>query len=340
MSEADNWLAEAKSVVMDDVLAEVGYEVRRRTTDCPSCGEQRRGRADRRRPVGMRRDGLGWQCMRCSVKGDGPAFVAYALTQKPVCRENIAEVRAWYAARGWCEPEVGRPVVVRAVVQRPPPVDQDPTYPPPDELRRLLGLCVPVKEARDEGLAAFLRARGWPDDVGAGWLADGGWRPSWWRWPGYGLVVPAWTADGRLASMHARTVYARSPKTRWPSGYQAGGLLFANIEGRALLRWESRSKHVLICEGVTDTLRASSQAPPGFPVLGGASGAWSALADVRWPAGAKVAVAMDLDGTGRRYQDAIRAAVPGGVEVRPWAMWRRTPAEAAEHADEVACAAK
>ena len=91
--------------------------------------------------------------------------------------------------------------------------------------------------------------------------------PSWWsaRWARhYRLAVRAFEPNGTLASLHARVIPAYDPdgqrlaepkpKTRWPIGYAAEGLLLADPNGLDLLRGRVGPgiRKVWIGEGLTD----------------------------------------------------------------------------------------
>lgn len=151
--------------------------------------------------------------------------------------------------------------------------------------------------------------------------------PHWWPTPWarhYRLVARAFEPNGRLASLHARAVPAYDidgqkarephPKTRWPKGYAAGGLLFANPAGLTLLRGQAPTGlgGVLIVEGLTDLMRAAlviAEASLPLAVLGATSGGFRALAQVRWPDGVKIYAATDPDATGHRYASEVATAL-------------------------------
>lgn len=154
--------------------------------------------------------------------------------------------------------------------------------------------------------------------------------PSWWppSWAfTWNLVARAYEPDGTLASVHGRAIVASAdPKTRWPRGYQARGLLFADNMGREFLRGQRLAvlDGVLIVEGLTDTLAAAvwargRQRRTGttLAVLGITAGGAAGLASVKtWPRKIPLYVATDWDETGHKYARAVRMAVPREVEVR------------------------
>lgn len=184
-------------------------------------------------------------------------------------------------------------------------------------------------------LSALDVARVLPDPEGYRW-------PAWWpgyrdKWAPYRLTVRAYEPDGTLAGLHARAVLPLedmrplgltrtrrngteevSPKTRWPLGMDAGGLLMADPGGLAVLEADPEAvqglRGVMVCEGLTDLLRAASKvAEERLPlgVLAAAAGGFSALARVRWPPGLEVFTATDTDPAGDKYLDQIREALAG-----------------------------
>lgn len=191
----------------------------------------------------------------------------------------------------------------------------------------------------DAAAEAFMESRGWwpaqlarikvcrllpPPELEHAW-------PTWWpaAWAkSWRLAVLAYEPDGTAAAIHARSIDGTTPKTRWPrgnpGGYSFGGLLFADVAGRALLAGKPRSDlaGVVIAEGITDFLSwAVDVVATGKPyaVLGGTSGSFPALSQVapRWPAGVPAIAAVDSDAAGERYLHEITTAL-AGVEVRRW----------------------
>src|SRR5262245_61128601 len=47
---------------------------------CPACGAECRGSSDRRPPIGITANGLGWKCHACGAKGDAVTLAALKLT--------------------------------------------------------------------------------------------------------------------------------------------------------------------------------------------------------------------------------------------------------------------
>jgi hypothetical protein len=273
------WLDAAKAVPVEHVAAALGLTVRRRSFGpCPACGAEYRSKSESPRPpCGF---GERWECFRCGAKGDALDLVARAVAGarlRELTPERKADVRAWYAARGWCDPAPGgpaAPVPVRRVVLPAP--EAPPTYPPAAEVAALWAACGALDTASiydpavlwlenaEHGrgldcreLAALDLARVLPLDPGAyPW-------PSWMPWMGmdraewlrlYRLAVPMYDATGALRALRFRAVTSVRELTpeglRWRKvEVEAGkkalagrgtvrGLVLADPMGRALLAGE------------------------------------------------------------------------------------------------------
>ena len=148
---------------------------------------------------------------------------------------------------------------------------------------------------------------------------------AWWprSWSKHRLIVRAFELDGRLASVHARAVEplrADEPKTRWPLGCDARGLVFASPEtvnllaGHAELTREVSS--LLVVEGLTDFLVASlmtharERTDRWRAVVGVTSGSVGAFGGLRLPRGLPVLVGTDDDPAGETYAGQIARALP------------------------------
>jgi hypothetical protein len=136
--------------------------------------------------------------------------------------------------------------------------------------------------------------------------------PEWWprQWSySVRLITPAYEPDGRVASIHGRSVIKSGPKTRWPMGYEAGGLWMANRAGVHMMRGMKPDIHgVLICEGITDLMRAACQnleQSLGLAILSGTAGSFRYVHQTGIPKGAQVFLATDEDGTGDQYAKIV-----------------------------------
>jgi len=315
----------------------------RSTWACPACSAPTRHTrtGDKRGAVGLTPDGQGWRCHQCDASGDAVALAAWlALGRGRWSGADALTLRAECAARGLCEGATGAPLPStppRPLPPLPPVVAPPVVRPPASEVAELWSAC--------EGLGAMPAWQGGPDWCGTvreylasrrfdvGTLAglnvarilpppERHAYPAWWpaAWAdAWRLVVPAYEASGALASLHARAVrdVGEGPKTRWPRGAGAAGLLLACPLGAAFLRGEGPvPSTVLVVEGLADTLAAAlmlAQAGRRWPVLGVSSGSTRAVGAVRWPRGVICRVATDPDGTGEQYAAQVRAALPAWV---------------------------
>jgi hypothetical protein len=237
--------------------------------------------------------------------------------------QDWRDVRAWFAARGWCSSDGVASTWVAPV--RPPPVEVP--YPDADELAHFLTLGGPVED--DPEVAAFWHARGFGARAGAAWaLPERARWPAWWPLGYkslYRLACPMYDARGVVRSVHARAV--RDPgtwpdgkarmKTCAPKGVRGDSLLFADPWiAVPMLRGERVSCDILTIEGITDYCATTSQALPGLAILGVISGSCAAFADIVFPPGAVLFIGTDNDAAGDKYAAAIYAAVKDRVECR------------------------
>ena len=308
---------------------------------CPACGAGKRHTKsrDKRGAVGLRKDAPGWRCFQCDASGDAFTLAALLVLERRPTREDFGKVLAACADLGLCSrldtsaptskpytPAAPRVVMAPAprVFQRPPgvadfwaacrPVDLTAAHPSPDDLAAAWFLARRAFYA--PAVARLDLARLAPGDDFDAWPA---WWPSWWA-PVWRLVLPAFEADGTMASMHARAVVLDAAhKTTWAAGCDAAELLFCGYQGAAMLRGDALELDTVeIVEGMTDTIAASLRAERhGLrrAVLGVVTGGPPALARVKWPAGVTVLAATDADDVGDKFAAQIRAHIPAAVRV-------------------------
>lgn len=318
------WLEAVRPVSVEAVATELGLAVRRRALGpCPACGAERRGGGDTRGPCGLTRDGHGFRCFRCDAAGDAADLVALRLTGsrlREATAEQRAEVRAWYAARGWCEPEPGRaPARPPARPPRVPvaPVEPAPAYPPAAEVEALWSACAPLDavsmlepavlwlEHRRgllcRELAALDLVRVLPSSYPwPAWVPTLGLERAEWR-ELYRLAVPMYDAEGALRGLRFRLVDA--VRVVAPDGLR--------------LRWTSPDG-VEAADGRLVSARTGRELPKSLSQRGGCAGL--VMPDV---AGLEL-----LRGAERELWDAARVVVAEG-EVNAWsyATAARRPAE-------------
>jgi hypothetical protein len=318
------WLESARAVPLLQVAAELQITLRRdRLTPCPGCGADRRSSTDDRGPVFMTRDLRRWTCGACGVAGSVLDMAAAALR----CSPTGPEVRAWFAARGWCPPAQDAPPVPM-VAPRPPP------EPPPSK--------VPASRAEGGGVwawganldrspvvTAYLRQRAidpavvLDEDMARG-VPDGD-LPAWaehWRHFSAAFVLPLFDARGELAGLQARSI-AGPRKSLRMRGVAVSGLLLATRAARSALSeaawpswWAGRPTALEVVEGEPDFLTRAVR-DPSAAVLGiPGEGAWSADVAGRVPAGSLVDILTHQDAKGDKYSNLVAASLLGRCRVR------------------------
>lgn len=299
---------------------------------CPACGAERRGRSDRRLPIGTTHDGQGWRCHSCRAGGNAITLIAYVETgsARPVDKE------------GW------RRVFERskalALAPSPAPVSFSTsriagsryTRPPREEVFRVWRSSIPVTEDRlvrdylDRGRGLDARTVEALDAARA--LSSEKPLPHWafigrldWYEAGYRLLLPTYEANGELASLRGRSIRTPQPTPKEVAprrGTDAGarfevrGSCMADSLGRLCLadgrlgngqlaREHVAEVGVVITEGGPDYLAASvawiRDANEDSPAIFGIfSGSWTAEFGRAIPKHCKVALLTHLDPGGER----------------------------------------
>ena len=119
----------------------------------------------------------------------------------------------------------------------------------------------------------------------------------WWAWRCYEIVAPLYNAEGKLVIVQARSIIPQGKKTLFPKGSLAGGTMFANRPGLAMLRGDpSVPTRVILGEGMTDYLALSIVSP--LPVISAPGTGGAAKCAGPWAQGREVWLALDNDGAG------------------------------------------
>lgn len=316
-----SWYEQAKTVPLADVLQHLGIgHVRGRTcAPCPSCNAEQRGSSDKRGPLNIhdRDGGQVWRCWRCNVGGDGLDAVAWVLVGSKLAvahGDDRRRVQAWFADRGWCDgPQEHRPPIqppkppaVRRIGDAQMHAQVEP--PPADEVRRFWEMCRPLdgRSTSDTAPLFYLIDRGYalheiprPSPVRIAPL-EADWLPEWWpsHWlKDFRLVFPAFTPDGRMASLHARRV------PFYPSGDAPNaGLPCCEACGRELHR--SHDPQVVSESCICPVCR---RGPCECEVSTGAWCGWKPRRKTTWPKG--------YAATGLLFADAAGLALLRGCPV-------------------------
>tara|TARA_R100000008_G_scaffold75783_1_gene55223 strand:- start:2453 stop:3514 length:1062 start_codon:yes stop_codon:yes gene_type:complete len=294
---------------------------------CPACKNERRSKTDQRKPLTIYSTGK-WVCYACSAKGDGVDLVSIHLHGArlgAVSKDKVKAVRGWFASHGFCENGQATPKIPTGRPQREKKQEDQNVYvkrgrPPAHEIVSLWKSSLYPNKAVESSR---------PNDPLVKWLLNREFSPQtlkntglikvtplgvdyeypeWWprQWSySIRLITPAYEPNGKVASLHGRSVVKSGPKTRWPLGYEAGGLWMANRSGVHMMRGQKpRLSGVLICEGITDLMRAACQnidQALGLAVLAGTSGSFRHVHQASIPKDLPVYLATDDDGTGDKY---------------------------------------
>ena len=335
------WIDQVRDVDVPAVAEALGMRLdrnRRALRPCPGCGAERRGSSDKRGPVLVRHQGQSWWCARCNAKGDALNLASLALHRAPkladLTAEQLADVRAWYAGRGWCADGDGAPWVARApipIAHRLEP-EEPPARPEEREVADLWFACAKVTEAADvarwlvsrgldpERVAARDLARALPEDLdGPAWARFSG-TP--WNLGGWRCLFPAYGPTGHMESLRARSIDPHCPKGQKAAAAAAGdgsatGLVLADAGGREVLgtsappRWWPAGEplRLVVTEGEPDFLtwatRYGEAADDAPAVLGVWSGGWTPEIAGRIPDETRVTVLTHDDDNGDHYAARI-----------------------------------
>lgn len=326
----------------------LSQKVGRSLSPCPICGSEARGSSDKRGPIGTNTEGTAWKCHQCHVKGDTVDLAAYCVGQKPLRdldKGTVASIRAYFADQGFCEkgPKHEESTPLDSLQSHSGNQDQDgnvvqlkkaknnedgPSRPPRKSLTTLwkstftVAYGVEMAPAWSDSLNEWLLSRRFSPQlidksgiVRVAPIIDEFKHPAWWpsTWAkDYRLVTPAFEVDGTFASIHGRSVSTAksTPKTRWPRGHEAKSLFMANKLGLKMMRGQASANNdgLLICEGFTDFLRATTQAiveKMELAVIAGTSGSFGAINKIKIPTSTKVFIATDPDDQGDEYAALI-----------------------------------
>jgi hypothetical protein len=293
---------------------------------CPACGATNRHtkRQDPRPACLVIKEGNAWQCLQCAATGDTVDLLARFLNQgkRP---SNPQEWRAVLAR--WSDSGGGgamyplpRPVAPLSGQARPLPA-----RPPFGSLMQLWGRAgVEPPKSSLVWLATKFPKYTLTQIVESGvvrWLPRQD-NPDFWPWNHSYMAMLAFDHHGLVQSIHGRIIgepLPGKPKSRFPKGYSASGLVLANKTGVSWLRGKMPVQDVLIAEGLTSTLAATmAMRATGkwkWAVFGYTSGSNSAIEQMPW-SGQTVYVMTDNDEPGNLYAEKIMKALPGNINLR------------------------
>jgi len=314
------WINQVESIAVSEIAKKLGLTQGRSGSfgPCFQCGAEQRGSTDKRGPIGLRRDDLGWKCHKCGHGGSGIDLVSYAHCCRSFKEANDHardQVREWFEEMKSLEPMKPKndkhPAKKKS--QRPPIKEVHALWKKSFRLHEIPkdDVVLEFLKSRNLNLEALARtgvARVTPSRRDYDW-------PRW--WPGgrsmtWRLIVPAFDANGTFCSLHARAVVQTNgaPKTLWPSGFQAGGLFMPNRHAVKMMKGEAEELDgVLFVEGITDFLKVVAEAENDsmrLAVLGGTSGSFSSVGKLNIPDDIDIYVGTDPDQKGDEYANTIQ----------------------------------
>jgi hypothetical protein len=321
----NTWLDTIKAAGVLSVAQRLGLRYRPNPapgslSPCPGCGAEQRGTGDKRGPIGLRRDHLGWICHRCKASGDALHLAALHITGNP--RPDKTQ---WQKIRSALMGEGALPTI-------PVPAPRPARRPDLNEVLSLWKRAPLVCD--DSSIADILNNRHiCPETVAERNLC----RvvpeenlPTWascsrqsWHQSGHRALFPLFDHRGQLQSLHARRLAqnAERPKGLSPLGYEVAGLVLADANARALLQeqasWRNR---LVIVEGAPDFLCASTHfgEEADTAVVGIISGSWTPAFSRRLPSHIAITIATHFDDAGDFYARKIRDTLFTTAKVTRW----------------------
>jgi hypothetical protein len=304
-----------------------GLEVKDRTFGpCPACGAKTRHtkRHDSRLACLAVQSGYGWVCIQCDSKGDTVDLYARLSNGGERPKGSVAwrAVLSRWKGGGAITPLPRSPEAqeraargLPVALPRPPHTEVFALWgrsyglPPPQALDWLAKKF--PKYTKDQiieaGVVRFLPR----DDL-----------PEWFPWRHGYMAMLAFDHHGLVQSIHGRMTgepEQGKPKSRFPKGYSASGLVLANKTGTSWLRGKMQVESVVIAEGLTSTL-ATTMAMRAIgrwdtAVFGYTSGSNSCIKQMPWT-NQSVIVMTDNDKAGDLYAEKVLSVLPTNIDVR------------------------
>lgn len=296
---------------------------------CPACGATTRHtkRKDPRLACIAVKAGQGWLCLQCGAKGDSVDLFARFNNGGNRPKDSTSwrlVLRAWEQG-GAIHPLPDPAASFLGQARGLPGPPGSLARPPFSEVMALWERSVvePSKEVLPflkEKFPAYT-----PSDLvdldTARWLPQKD-LPEWWPWRYPFLACLAFDSHGLVQSIHARVagpVQPGKPKSRFPRGYAASGLVLANKTAVGWLRGKREVSTVVIAEGLTSTLACAMALRKigkwDYGVLGYVSGSHSAIKEMPW-AKEEVLIFTDNDSTGQDYATRIMSSLPPTINPR------------------------
>lgn len=289
---------------------------------CPSCSNKTRHtkRKDKRLACIIVHGGFGFQCLQCGVTGDSVNLLALAVNRgkRPTSTEEWRRVRE----------EAERGIIPKIAIYPVKPNVEQFKRPPFKEVMELWHSSAAMPVSRndvDEFLKEKFPSYTKDEILSAGvarFIPRTGSRPDWWPWRNRDyMAVLAFDGLGYVQSIHARIMVPKhlagdEPKTRFPKGYSASGLVLANKTAVSWLRKKRSVQTVLITEGLTSMMAATMFTRKtgrwDWAIISVMSGSASAFKDMTFDK-EKVLIWTDSDKPGDDYANRIAQALPSYV---------------------------
>lgn len=265
------------------------------------------------------------KCFGCGETADALKIIARVLDLEgqsfPALLQHSSEVTGFKGAKSWDG------TIVQAEIKH-----EEPKYPPIEEVRMLWAAADGPASMISEAMDAWADMT---DDMRI--LLDSAERQldlEWWPFRRGHMVAKMFDAWGNWRSVQGRITGAEASegyqKQCFPRGYNSNGLFFADEGGLEILRGERllrrKPRLVWLCEGLTDScsemFHCSRRRREGRPVapwargwdsavIGIVSGSEKWLSAIDWPRkNVRYLISVDNDEAGRKYADAIEAALP------------------------------
>ena len=297
---------------------------------CPACGSVTRHtkRKDKRLACVIVQSGNGWLCLQCNAKGDSVDLFArlHNHGKRPSSKDEWRNVLGAFLSTAWVSPAT-------------------PTPPRPQSPQDGAARGLPVGLMRPSHLeirALWDKSYTVPPEGAYPWLAEkfpnytiaeiieagiARWLPrdtelAWWPWQHRYLAMLAFDSKGYIQSLHGRVagvVPPDKPKSRFPKGYSASGLVLANKTAVSWMKGKMKVDSVVIAEGLTSTLATTMAMRKtdkwDWAVIGYTSGSGSAMKDMPWT-NQTVYILTDNDSAGNAYADKISQALPSNLNLR------------------------
>jgi hypothetical protein len=315
--------SDIKQYGIPSLLEQYGYKIDKSGfAPCPACKASYRHtkRQDPRLACIVVQGGQGWVCLQCGAKGDTVDLVARTLGDG----SRPTSPGAWRAVlERWTQGGATRTTPL-------PSKRQEGASPLARvDFKSLMvfwnGL-MPTPNAKER---AWLEAK-YPTytleeltETGCVKFTDKNTSyPEWWPWKYPAMMMLSFDSHGLVQSIHGRIcaeIEPGKPKSRFPKGYSASGLVLANKSAVSWLRGKVPCTHVIVAEGLTSTLACTMAMRKigkwRYGVVGYTSGSHAAIKQMHWQ-NEEVTIFTDTDKAGDDYAQKIVEALPPTIVVK------------------------